>query len=174
MAMLIHYILNGIPVLLEGPTGTSKTRTTLIACEYITKILNKDSEYDDSLLRFNLSAETKIYDLLVKFTGDNNSLSGLKVEERLFFRAYTKGHKILLDEINLAPREVLECIQQALDSKVLSVESSGKILEKYKMNKRFEINETQNPIKGAYANKSTRIGNRFSIKISKNKFSKLY
>jgi MoxR-like ATPase len=37
MAMLIHYILSGIPVLLEGPTGTSKTRTTLMACEYITQ-----------------------------------------------------------------------------------------------------------------------------------------
>ena len=107
MAMLIHYILNGIPVLLEGPTGTSKTRTTLIACEYITQILNKDSEYDDSLLRFNLSAETKIDDLLVKFTGDNNSASGLKVEERLFFRAYTKGYKILLDEINLSQEKFL-------------------------------------------------------------------
>ena len=137
MAMLIHYIVSGIPVLLEGPTGTSKTRTTLIACEYITEILNKESKYDDSLLRFNLSEETKIDDLLVKFTGDSNSASGLKIEEGQFFKAYTKGHKILLDEINLAPREVLECIQQALDSKILSVESSGKVLKKYKMNKNF-------------------------------------
>ena len=95
MAMLIYYILSGISVLLEGSTDTSKTRTTLIAWEYITKILNKDSEDDDS-----------------------------------FFKAYIKGHKILLDKINLAPREVLECIQQALDSKVLSVECSVKILKK--------------------------------------------
>ena len=123
MAMLIHYILNSNPVLLEGPTGTSKIRITLIAYEYITQILNKDSEFDDSLLRFNLSAGTKIDDLLVKFTGDNNSLSSLKVEKGQFFKTYTKGHKILLDEINLVPREVIECIQQALDSKILSVES---------------------------------------------------
>jgi hypothetical protein len=40
MGMLIHYILSEIPVLLEGAIGTSKTRTTLIACEYITKIIN--------------------------------------------------------------------------------------------------------------------------------------
>ena len=59
MAMLIHYIVSGIPVLLEGTTGTSKTRITLIAYEYITKILNKDSKYDDSLLKFNLSAKQK-------------------------------------------------------------------------------------------------------------------
>ena len=55
-----------------------------------------------------------------EYTGDNNSASGLKVEEGQFFKAYTKDHKILLDEINLAPREVLECIEQALDSKKYS------------------------------------------------------
>ena len=170
MAMLIHYILSGIPVLLEGPTGTSKTRTTLIACEYITKILNKNSKFDDSLLRFNLSAETKIDDLLVKFTGDNNSASGLKVEEGQFFRAYTKGHKILLDEINLAPREVLECIQQALDSKVLSVESSGKVLKKYPMHKNFGIIATQNPNKGAFANKRQELGIGFLSRFQKINF----
>ena len=170
MAMLIHYILSGIPVLLEGPTGTSKTRTTLIACEYITKIYNKDSKYDDSLLRFNLSAETKIDDLLVKFTGDNNSASGLKIEEGQFFKAYTRGHKILLDEINLAPREVLECIQQALDSKVLSVECSGRVLQKYDMNKNFGIIATQNPNKGAFANKRQELGLGFLSRFQKISF----
>ena len=170
MAMLIHYILSGIPVLLEGPTGTSKTRTTLIACEYITKILNKDSDDDDSLLRFNLSAETKIDDLLVKFTGDNNSASGLKVEEGQFFKAYTKGHKILLDQINLAPREVLECIQQALDSKILSVECSGKILKKYNMHPNFGIIATQNPNKGAFANKRQELGVGFLSRFQKINF----
>ena len=170
MAMLIHYILNGIPVLLEGRTGTSKTRTTLIACEYITQILNKDSEYDDSLLRFNLSAETKIDDLLFKFTGDNNSASGHKVEEGQVFRTYTKRHKILLDEINLDLREVLEYIQQALDSILLSVESSGKILKKYEMNKRFGIIATQNPNKGAFANKRKDLGIGFLSRFQKINF----
>ena len=116
--VMIYYILSGISVLSEGSTGTSKTRTTLIAWEYITKILNKDSEDDDS-----------------------------------FFKAYIKGHKILLDKINLAPREVLECILQALDSKVLSVECSVKILKKYKMHPNFGIITTQNPNKEVFANK---------------------
>jgi Rad3-related DNA helicase len=35
MAKLIHYIKTKVIVLLEGPTGTSKTRTTLIAYKYI-------------------------------------------------------------------------------------------------------------------------------------------
>ena len=41
MALLIHYILNGIPVLLEGNTGTSKNRTALTACNYIKKFMQK-------------------------------------------------------------------------------------------------------------------------------------
>ena len=93
MAMLIHYILRGIPVLLEGQTGTEKTRTILIVCEFISKIINKDSKHDDSLLRFNLSAETKIDDLLVKFSGDNKSASGIKVEEGQFFKLIQKDIK---------------------------------------------------------------------------------
>ena len=169
MAMLIHYIQSGIPVLLEGPTGTSKTRTTLIACDYITEKINKN-EKKDELLRFNLSAETKIDDLIVKYSGDNNSASGLKVEEGVFFRAYTKGHKILLDEINLAPREVLECIQQSLDSKVLSVESSGKVLQKYDMHEDFGIIATQNPNKGAFANKRQELGIGFLSRFQKINF----
>lgn len=32
IVILLHYILNGIQVLLEGPTGTGKTRTALITC----------------------------------------------------------------------------------------------------------------------------------------------
>ena len=120
--------------------------------------MNKDSKYNDSLLRFNLNQETKIDDLLVKFTGDNNSASGLKVKEGQFFKAYIRGNKILLDEINLAPREVLECIQQAFVRKVLSIESSGKVLKKYKMYKNFGIIAIQKANKGAFANKCQELG----------------
>ena len=158
MAMIIHYVLSGISVLLEGSTGTLKTRIALIACEYITNIINKDSKCDNSLLRFYLSAETNIDDLLVKFTGDNNSASGLKIEERQFFRAHTRGHKLLLDSINLAWKEVLECIQQALDNKILSTELTGKDLKKYKMHPNFGINATQNPNKGTFKNKRQELG----------------
>ena len=35
MAQIIHYIKSGNPVLLEGDTGTAKTRTSVIACEYL-------------------------------------------------------------------------------------------------------------------------------------------
>ena len=61
--------------------------------------------------------------------------------------------KILLDEINLTPKEVLECIQLTLDNKVLRVELSGRELRKYEMKKYFVIIATQNPNKGALTNK---------------------
>ena len=58
-----------------------------------------------------------------------------------------------MDEINLTPKEVLECIQLTLDNKVLRVELSGRELRKYEMKKNFVIIATQNPNKGALTNK---------------------
>ena len=73
MALLIHYILNGVPVLFEGNTGTSKTRTTLTACNYFKKFIKKDSKNKMELIRYNLSAETKIDDIIAKYVSDQKS-----------------------------------------------------------------------------------------------------
>ena len=48
MALLIHYILNGIPVLFEGNTGTSKIRTTLTACNYIKYLFRKKEKMKEN------------------------------------------------------------------------------------------------------------------------------
>ena len=42
MALLIDYILNGVPILFECNTVTSKTHTKLTACNYIKKFIEKD------------------------------------------------------------------------------------------------------------------------------------
>ena len=44
MAEIIHYIKSGNPVLLEGDTGTAKTRTSVIACEYLMKLKEEEKE----------------------------------------------------------------------------------------------------------------------------------
>ena len=75
MALLIHYILNGIPVLFEGNTGTSKTRTTLNACKFIKKFFKND-EKKINLIRYNLMAETKIDDIISKYISDSKSIIG--------------------------------------------------------------------------------------------------
>jgi midasin (ATPase involved in ribosome maturation) len=177
MAKLIHYIKAKIFVLLEGPTGTSKTRTTLIAYKYIQylkKLKHKkhhneeeDEEEEKELLRFNLSAETKVDDLIAKYTGDPQSPAGLKIENGPFFKAFTEGYLLLLDEINLAPFSVLQCIIQALDSKILSLEIPGRPLQQYKMHPNFSLIATQNPNTGAFANKRQDLGIEFLSRFQK-------
>ena len=76
LALLIHYNLIGVPVLLEGNTGTAKTRTSLIAANYINKFIhNKDPKKKIKLIRFNLSEETRIDDMTAKFVSDNKSIT---------------------------------------------------------------------------------------------------
>jgi len=160
MALLIHYILNGIPVLFEGNTGTSKTRTTLTACKFIKKFIKKDENRID-LIRYNLSAETRIDDIISKYISDSKSIIGLKVKNGPFVDAYENGKILLFDEINLAPSNVLQCIQQSLDNDFLSVETNGKCLLKYKRHPNFALVATQNPNKGAYAGKRQELGPEF-------------
>ncbi len=64
----------------------------------------------------------------------------------------------------------MSVFKQALDSKVLSVESSGKVLKKYPMHKYFGIIATQNPNKGAFANKRQELGIGFLSRFQKINF----
>ena len=165
LATLIHYILAGNPVLFEGNTGTAKTRTTLVASQYIKQFVNQ--KYD--FIRFNLSAETRIDDLISKYVGDSKSIIGLKVENSHFLDAYVNGKILLLDEINLAPAKVLQCIQQALDNGYISVETSGNGLVRYQKNVNFSLIATQNPNKGAYLGKRQELSPEF-----RSRFQKIY
>ena len=161
MALLIHYILNGIPVLLEGDTGTSKTRTILTACNYIKKFLQKEGERKRKLIRYNLSAETKIDDIIGKYVSAQNSFIGIKVQNGPFVDAYINGKILLFDEINLAPSNVLQCIQQSLDNGFLSVETNGQCLFECKKDPNFSLVATQNPNRGAFAGKRQELGPEF-------------
>lgn len=123
LAKLLYYINinNQVPILLEGPTGTSNTSNRIIANlyfklkkEFEKQNKTKDENNEDELL--NLNADTEIDDLLIEYIDDKNSASDLKKEEGLFDKGNTKERKIVLDEISLPPKEVLEQIQQAIDS----------------------------------------------------------
>ena len=192
MAQIIHYIKSGNPVLLEGDTGTAKTRTSVIACEYLmefdemfnteneneegnnineenNEIKNKDKNEKKKVnyIKFNLSAETKIDNLMNKYVGDNKSVSGIKIEMGAFYKSFKRGKILILDEINLASKEVLDCIGQALDNKVLSTELTGKELKSCKMHKNFALIATQNPLKGSFLNKRQNLGYGFFSRFQK-------
>ena len=168
IALLIHYILNGIPVILEGNTGTFKTRTVITACNYINEFITKAKGETRELIRYNLSADSKIDDILTKYVSDNEkSPIGLKVQDGPFIDAYVNGKTILFDELNLAESNVLQCIQQPLDNGYISVETNGNCLLKKPKHKNFAIVGTQNPNKGAFIGKRQELGSEFLSRFQK-------
>ena len=112
-------------MIIEGQTGTSKTFSVETICEQILedqkKIKSKNTRKIKGILKFSLSQDTKSSDLLGSFVGDGDSLSGLKFVKGKFVKAYEEGYWLLLDEINLASKEVLQSIEDAIDNKVLSL-----------------------------------------------------
>ena len=161
---LYTYISNGIPVLLEGETGTSKTLSAEIICKHIFEIRNKGNDnikYEDNYIKFNLSAEVKISDLIQKFMGEKNSLSGLEIVDGPFVKAFKKGIPLILDEINLASEEVLQCIEEALDSGEINIEISGIGNVHCKKKDGFCLIATQNPNRDNYINKRQHLSKSF-------------
>ena len=151
-----YYISRGVPILLEGPSGTSKTFSTEFSC-----LIAKTKK---PLIRFNMSSDTVPSDLLGKMVGDKNSLAGISSQEGHFLKAFKYGHPLLLDEINLASQAVLQCIEEALDSEVISIEIPGFPLTIIKKHPDFSLIATQNPNKGLFANKRQNLGKKFMSK----------
>ena len=172
---LYTYIKSGVPVILEGETGASKTLSAEIICKYIYEmkkkeriisgITPKDGE-EKRFIKFNLSADTKINDLMQKFIGNKNSLSGLKIVDGPFYTAFKEGLPLILDEINLASEEVLQCIEDTLDSGLINIDISGigKVVQE--MKEGFCLIATQNPNKGNYKNKRQNLSQSFFISFS--------
>ena len=172
---LYTYIANGVPVLLEGETGSSKTLSAEIICKYIYEknkekeegdnfgISNSLEKYDkdETFIKFNLSSEVKINDLMQKIIGDKNSISGLKIVEGPFYRAFKEGKPLILDEINLASEEVLQCIEGTIDSGEINIDISGVGLVNQKKKDGFCLIATQNPNKDNYLNKRQNLSQSF-------------
>ena len=148
---LKYYVTNNYPVLLEGPTGTAKTKSVEILCE----------EMGLKLKRFNLSSETKTSDLFGRYVGDPDSFSGIDFQEGVFIEAFRNGYTLLLDEINLASSQVLQAFEECLDSRKISCEIPGMPWQEIQMGKGFNLIATQNPNKGLFANKRQDLGKKF-------------
>ena len=159
LCKLYNYLSTGVAVLLEGPTGTSKSLSVEIIC----KLLNK------KLIRFNLSSETTVPDLMGRYIGDKNSWGGITLKEGPYKTAAENGYVLLLDEINLASERVLQSIEASIDSKVISVEIPGMPLKEIEINENFCLVATQNPNKGLFANKRQNLSQKFL-----NKFQPIY
>lgn len=133
-------------VLLEGPTGSSKTNTVQIYC-----IIN-----DLELVQFNMSGETNEEDLKGRILSDKNSFSGFKFKKGHFADAFINGKILLLDEINLANQGILNFIANALDSRMLVIEQEENEADgshTFPMHENFRLVATQNPNDISYITK---------------------
>jgi midasin (ATPase involved in ribosome maturation) len=100
-----------------------------------------------------MSSDTVPADLLGKIVGDKNSLAGISSQEGHFLKAFKYGHPLLLDEINLGSQGVLQCIEEALDSEIISIEIPGFPLTIIRKYPNFTLITTQSINKGLFENK---------------------
>eukprot|EP00397_Hematodinium_sp_SG-2012_P000002 GEMP01000002.1.p1 GENE.GEMP01000002.1~~GEMP01000002.1.p1 ORF type:complete len:4987 (+),score=1049.94 GEMP01000002.1:46-15006(+) len=136
------------PILLEGPTGAGKSRI----------IQSCADQEDATLVRFNLSSGVGIDDFLGKlaFEGDE-----VVHNPGPFTVAFSEGHWLLLDELNLAPDAVLQSIESALDTKSLSISTHTEGIMTVPRHPKFRLFATQNPHSGLYKNKREKLSDSF-------------
>ena len=141
-----------IPVLLEGPTGTSKTKTIQVLCHVFKK----------KLIRFHLSSETNIGDLIGRVvSGGEDSWSSFRFVPGPFTEAFSKGYVLLLEEVNLGQNSVLQCMETSLDTGEINQDVPRYGIIKAKMHPDFIIVATQNPKIEGFTNQRGELSQKF-------------
>lgn len=94
-------------VILEGPTSAGKTSTV----QYLAKITH------NKVTRINNHMHTDIQEYLGSYVPSQSEHDGGKLvfQEGVLVEAVRNGHWVILDELNLAPSEVLEALNRLLD-----------------------------------------------------------
>lgn len=120
-----------LPVLLEGPTSAGKT--TMI--RYIA------SQSNHKCIRINNHEHTDVEEYLGSYYPSKEG--NLVFREGVLVEAVRNGYWLILDELNLARSEILECLNRLLDdNRELFLPESQKHL---KPHPDFRIFATQNP-----------------------------
>ncbi|KAL4081238.1 P-loop containing nucleoside triphosphate hydrolase protein [Scleroderma citrinum] len=138
------------PVLIEGPTSSGKTS----AVEYLAR------RTGHQFIRINNHEHTDIQEYIGSYVSD--PLTGkLVFKDGLLVNALRCGHWIVLDELNLAPTEVLEALNRLLDdNRELLIPETHEVVRPHS---HFMLFATQNP-PGMYAGRkvlSRAFRNRF-------------
>jgi midasin len=119
------------PILLQGPTSSGKTSMV----EYLAK------KTGHRFVRINNHEHTDLQEYLGTYISDANGK--LVFQEGILVEAVRKGYWIVLDELNLAPSEVLEALNRLLDdNRELFIPETGEVI---KANPQFQLFATQNP-----------------------------
>ncbi|ORX33952.1 P-loop containing nucleoside triphosphate hydrolase protein [Kockovaella imperatae] len=146
---LSRAILARYPVLIQGPTSSGKTS----AIEHLARTTGH------RFVRINNHEHTDLQEYLGTHMTDQSG--NLVFQEGLLVTAVRQGHWIVLDELNLAPTDVLEALNRLLDdNRELLIPETGEIV---KPHPQFMLFATQNP-PGLYAGRkvlSRAFRNRF-------------
>jgi midasin (ATPase involved in ribosome maturation) len=137
------------PVLLEGPTSAGKT--TLV--EYLA------AKCGNKVIRINNHEHTDIQEYTGSYVPDKNG--SLVFQDGILVQALRRGDWVILDELNLAPSEVLEALNRLLDdNRQLYIAEVNELVTPHPD---FRLFATQNPC-GAYGGRkplSRAFRNRF-------------
>ncbi|KAK8847475.1 hypothetical protein IAR55_005333 [Kwoniella newhampshirensis] len=138
------------PVLIQGPTSAGKTS----AVEFLAR------QTGHRFVRINNHEHTDIQEYLGTYVTDPHT-GNLVFQEGLLVTAVKQGHWIVLDELNLAPTDVLEALNRLLDdNRELVIPETQEVI---KPHPNFILFATQNP-PGLYAGRkvlSRAFRNRF-------------
>ncbi len=137
------------PVLLQGPTSSGKTSMI----EYLARISG------NKFVRINNHEHTDIQEYLGMYV--SNSDGRLEYQDGVLVQALKEGYWIVLDELNLAPTDVLEALNRLLDdNRELLVPETQHLVRPHE---NFMLFATQNPpgIYGGRKNLSRAFKNRF-------------
>ncbi|KFB51623.1 hypothetical protein ZHAS_00019697 [Anopheles sinensis] len=142
-----------LPVLLQGPTSAGKT--SLI--EYIAK------RSGNVCLRINNHEHTDLQEYIGTYVADVTGK--LTFKEGVLVEAMRNGHWIILDELNLAPSDILEALNRVLDdNRELFIPETQVVV---KAHRNFMLFATQNP-PGLYG------GRKMLSRAFKNRFIELH
>ncbi|KAH9936525.1 uncharacterized protein B0H18DRAFT_1206806 [Fomitopsis serialis] len=138
------------PVLIEGPTSAGKTSSI----EYLAR------RTGHRFVRINNHEHTDIQEYLGSYVSDA-ATGKLVFQDGLLVRALRNGDWIVLDELNLAPTDVLEALNRLLDdNRELVIPETQEVIRPHP---HFMLFATQNP-PGLYAGRkmlSRAFRNRF-------------
>lgn len=119
------------PVLIQGPTSSGKTSLV----DYLAKVTG------NKLLRVNNHEHTDLQEYLGGYSSDQDGR--LRFQDGILVEALRKGYWIVLDELNLAPTDVLESLNRLLDdNRELMLPETQEVVRPHPQ---FMLFATQNP-----------------------------
>eukprot|EP00375_Theileria_parva_P000949 XP_763619.1 hypothetical protein [Theileria parva strain Muguga] len=138
-----------VPILLEGPTAAGKTSIVTYLCKLTGNKCVRINNYD------NID--------ITEYIGQYHFINGkLVFQYGLLVIAMKYGYWVILDELNLASSNVLECLNRILDdNKEIYISETNEVI---KCHENFMLFATQNPCDSIYGGRkqlSTSFKNRF-------------